>query len=453
MIANKMAIVGSCCDPDVGQLPINDDASSNTAVVKETIVVDYENSSSNDSDYQNIRSFVIKQNVKHTCSALLLFAIASILAVSYLPIQNQYSKRSIVSYSIPNKGNRALLDYDDNVRNDDDSYRYNDDTYREDTTFDEDDEHNLMYKQAVITPDFYDLLYEANVNVDQATVRQQITKCHQRYNPVVLRGKKGVGIGINPLGKRGTHEDSTPLVNKLNISWSYNWRAYPASNIAPNSDFLPMIYGVSNSTDSMLSTLRTYVTDKIFDGTYHTLLGYNEPDARTRTITVDTAIERWRVLHQFNIPLVSPSCVNPLGQWMKNFMQRAEEECRRVDYIGVHWYGSPKFQAFVRVMSLIYDTYKIPIVITEFSPADWSAKTLESNRHTPQEVLDFAKSALPWLEQTEWIVGYSWFSFIPTNPIGWSSSLFDKEGNLSILGQYYQSVSPSNPFGDITIQF
>ena len=62
------------------------------------------------------------------------------------------------------------------------------------------------------------------------------------------------------------------------------------------------------------------------------------------------------------------------------------------------------------------------------------------------------KQALPWMEEQDCIAGYAWFPFDINCPVGNSSALFDKNGNLTACGRYYKSVTPENPSGDQTIQ-
>merc|ERR1712157_700687 len=82
-----------------------------------------------------------------------------------------------------------------------------------------------------------------------------------------------------------------------------------------------------------------------------------------------------------------------------------------------------------------------PIVITEFAVADWEASTAEQN-------MAFMVEILPWLEQTEWILSYAWYSFETDSAAGWPSALV-KSGssndggvvNLTPLGQYYSDFT------------
>ena len=44
-----------------------------------------------------------------------------------------------------------------------------------------------------------------------------------------------------------------------------------------------------------------------------------------------------------------------------------------------------------------------------------------------------------------------WFSFEHNQAVGHASSLYDKNGNLTACGRYYQSITTENPDGDQTV--
>ncbi len=125
----------------------------------------------------------------------------------------------------------------------------------------------------------------------------------------------------------------------------------------------------------------------------------------------------------------------------------------RVDYTGVHWYGGTDVADFKVKMRRIYEKYgSRPILLTEFAPADWEARTLAQNRQRSHLVLAFMKEVVPWLEKQDWIAGYAWFSFEVDEAVGHTSALFDKKGNLTTCGRFYQSVTTENPDGDQSIR-
>jgi len=255
-----------------------------------------------------------------------------------------------------------------------------------------------------------------------------------------------------------------PRVLALDVSWNYSWGPELAPNQPRDIEFVPMIWGGSSEA-RVGSALRQDVLPHVRTRRMKRLLGFNEPDGEKQAnMPYMKAIELWPELMKMGVPLCSPACANAEGMndesvqgvkgtWMRDFMREADKRGYRVDYIGVHWYGGTSAKYFKDKMRRIYEKYgRRPILLTEFAPADWRAKSPEKNRHKPERVLAFMKEALPWLEEQEWIAGYAWFSFNIDSPAGTSSALFDNDGKLTACGRYYKSVTPENPKGDQDIE-
>jgi hypothetical protein len=187
------------------------------------------------------------------------------------------------------------------------------------------------------------------------------------------------------------------------------------------------------------------------------LLGFNEPDSEVQSdMSVDEVVSYWSVLEETGLALATPAPVHAEKGWMVDFMRTAEEACLRMDYIAVHWYGPPSPNSFKNKMRQIYQKHgeTRPLLVTEFSPADWNAKTPAENRYSTAQVLEFMKVVIPWMEEPEqdWIAGYAWFSFKQTEAAGTSSALFDVYGFPTMLARYYASVTNENPSGDQSIE-
>lgn len=279
-----------------------------------------------------------------------------------------------------------------------------------------------------------------------------------------LPGKKGACFTLRDPSKpkaRGTWKDNMKKVEALDPSWNYSWGSEYVPPQPKDIEFIPMIWG----NFSVEKTLQDQIKPLIKQKKVKRLLGFNEPDKKDQSnMPYMKAIEMWPEFMKMGVPLCSPACANPEGQsdasvqgvpgtWMPDFMKEADKRGYRVDYIGVHWYGGTSAKSFKDKMRRIYEKYgKRPLLITEFAPADWKTKTVKGNRHKPAQVLAFMKDVLPWMEEQDWIAGYSWFSFNIDAPQGTSSALFDKDGNLTACGRYYKSVTPKNPKGDQSIK-
>ena len=286
-----------------------------------------------------------------------------------------------------------------------------------------------------------------------------------------LPGKKGIGFCLrDPKSAKakkvgGGWDKNIPLIKKLDLSWNYSWGANHIKLQPKDIEFVPMIWG-ARKKDTLKISLQKTVIPNIKAGKTKRLLCLNEPDKKEQAnMPYMSAIELWPEFEKLGIPLCSPACANPeginddsvqgvQGSWMRDFIKEADKRGNRIDYIGVHWYGGGSFKHFKEKMKRIYEKYgKRPLLITEFSPADWkTGGDIKKNKHKPEKVLKFMKEVLPWMEKQEWIAGYAWFSFNIDSPQGTSSALFDNDGNLTACGRYYKSVTPENPMGDQSIK-
>jgi hypothetical protein len=280
-------------------------------------------------------------------------------------------------------------------------------------------------------------------------------------------GKKGACFTLRaPKHKSGgTVIENMPKVKALNPSWNYSWGTERVADQPTSIEFMPMVWRGS-SVEEMKKRLATDVVPAIKTRKVKRLLGFNEPDKEEQAnMPYTKALELWPTLEKLGIPLCSPACANPEGvdddsvqgvpgTWMRDFMKEADKRRYRVDYIGVHWYGGTNAESFKVKLKRIHEKYgRRPLLITEFAPADWkTGGDIHKHKHKPEAVLAFMKEILPWMEQQDWIAGYSWFSFKIDSPQGTSSALFDIDGNLTACGKFYRSVTPQNPKGDQSIE-
>jgi hypothetical protein len=291
----------------------------------------------------------------------------------------------------------------------------------------------------------------------------KVAKRHFTNEQLKLPGKKGICLTMRKAGEKGSAEGNLPRLKKVNPYWSYSWGWDQVANQPPNVEFVPMAWGAW-SVDGLGKGLQKSVVPYIESGKVKRFFGFNEPDKREQAnMSYQNALKYWPQLESLNVPLCSPACANPegindnsvqgvRGTWMKDFMEEADRRGYRVDYTGVHWYGGTHVQHFKEKMRRIYEKYgRRPILITEFAPADWEARNLAQNRHKSHMVLAFMKEVLPWLERQDWVAGYAWFSFGINEAIGHTSALYDKNGDLTACGRYYQSINTQNPDGDQSI--
>ncbi|NQZ59101.1 MAG: hypothetical protein HRT88_16735, partial [Lentisphaeraceae bacterium] len=258
--------------------------------------------------------------------------------------------------------------------------------------------------------------------------------------------------------------ESIPYVKKLDVKWNYSWNTKLVEGQPKDIEFVPQVWGAWGMAN-FKKQLQRDVIPMIKSGRIKRILAFNEPDKHDQSnMTYKQALEYWPELEKLGIPLCSPSPARtePLndgtsqgvkGTWMPDFIREADKRGYRVDYVGVHWYGGISVEDFKAKMGRLYKMYgKRPLILSEFAPANWDAKSVEQNHRTPAMILTFMKEILPWLQKTEWIAGYSWFSFGTNMPCGWSSALFTENGKLTACGRFYKSVTDENPNGDQSIK-
>jgi Glycosyl hydrolase catalytic core len=266
--------------------------------------------------------------------------------------------------------------------------------------------------------------------------------------PPPLLGKKGIGFTLPNEGA-----ENMPKVIRLRPYWNYSWGPKQVAAQPLDIEFVPMIWG-GNTAALVQKSLTDFIYPQVASGQSKRLLGFNEPDnVQESNVPVNRALDRWPLLESANVSLVSPACVQPDGPWLKGFIKNATETCKRVDWIGIHWYGLPNVAQFKSKLTATYQLYggSRPLLITEFALANFTATTLADNKISRASVLAFMKQVLPWLEAQPWIVGYAWFPFSIAQPVGTSSALFNELGELTAAGRFYASVRTETPFGNQSI--
>jgi hypothetical protein len=246
-------------------------------------------------------------------------------------------------------------------------------------------------------------------------------------------GKKGIGNwGCDPKWNAA-----------LGVSWWYDWW-YTKKNDIPGSEFVPMVWTLSDNTDDKFSD---DLAKSLADIKPRYLLGYNEPDGEGNGhLSVEEALDGWPILMKTGLPLGSPGCVHDDDPWMKAFMAGAAERHYRVDFVCIHWYYlNAKY--LLDYVEKIHKLYGKPIWITEFAPVDWSGQ----GAITPAKAVQFVKEALPALDALPYVQRYAWYSD-PSDPYG-PACLFNKDGSLTEVGKAYAAVGvgkaePAEPLTD-----
>jgi hypothetical protein len=213
----------------------------------------------------------------------------------------------------------------------------------------------------------------------------------------IVSSKKGFVVGHNDPSGAGK-------VMALNTSWYYTWGPTGISGL--NLPFFPMFWNVSKTVPACTLTSCPVLTGLPGD----TLLAYNEPDGTNASaqanMTVEQAVQFWPLLvatgKRLGSPVMYGSLVhsttnpnntpvgpdasqvtingnvinlNPSGVWLDNFLYQVSQMSnpKYPDFICIHWYGPPNAPSFINYLNNVYQKYKLPLWITEYSCADWGA--------------------------------------------------------------------------------
>ncbi|HUI91481.1 MAG TPA: glycoside hydrolase family protein [Chitinivibrionales bacterium] len=233
-------------------------------------------------------------------------------------------------------------------------------------------------------------------------------------------------------------------------SWYYDWGSSPHSGSVPAGyqpmEFVPMLWGTNFVTDQAVSALTTGKNN----GTYHYLLGFNEPDLGSQAnMTVAQAISLWPKLISTGLILGSPAPSSP-GTWLDDFMSQAAANNYRVDFICLHYYAPPNaanaVSALKTFLTNAYNKYQKPIWLTEFGAPD--CKTLgwcgsNAAALTQAQVDTFVPQVIAMLEDLSFVQRYAWF--VDASQAGFElSALFTSAGALSQTGIDFRDAHGSS---------
>ncbi len=283
-------------------------------------------------------------------------------------------------------------------------------------------------------------IYTTKVNYHIACVQAEFTDGKTIVTPVVRFGITKKGLAVN------AQMGSRLYPDRMNMGWYYNWGTSPfGSSTYKAIEYVPMIWGTGN--ESSISS--------VAKANYKYLLAYNEPDMGNNVggsnINVNTAMNHWNKFLGNNYylgapaPALSPSWNS--GTWFRTFMNGIDQST--VDFIPLHCYydkysGAAGANAFLtEVVDGTYNMYHKPIWITEFAVSGFGY----SNTWARNSVEEFMKTAIDGLNQRDYVVRYSWFSFDTTDESNGASALWtNSNGKLTQLGNTY--VNYGNPTTD-----
>lgn len=219
-------------------------------------------------------------------------------------------------------------------------------------------------------------------------------------------------------GKLGWAGGNGSQADASNANWYYNWwHTKPAGADAANADWIPLVK-YTNNLANKLNTITGY-------NDVDTVLVLNEPERDTQSdVTVAEAVSIWPQFEATGLNLITPGISDdPDGRaWLADFMTQANNLNYRMDGLAFHWYGAstPNNPAgaannFLSRVDYYWNTYGLPVWITEFAIHDWGGN------YTDQEILDaneqFLDIVVPALEGRSYVEAYSFYNWFPDSTI------------------------------------
>ncbi|MBK1833119.1 glycosyl hydrolase [Roseibacillus ishigakijimensis] len=232
---------------------------------------------------------------------------------------------------------------------------------------------------------------DADVVIEELPAGLQDSVRFIRVFPWRWTAKKGIAGGIT---------------GNLDVGWFYDW------NIGARSS-LDVEY-VAIKQKRYWPGMNQNWKDK---GINH-LLGYNEPDRPDQAnMSVEDAIRGWPELLGTGLRLGSPSTSDGGLNWLYQFMDRAEKEGLRVDFVAVHYYraipnpGDERAAAdqFYGFLKRIHDRVQRPLWVTEWNNgANWT------NAPDPdaEEQRKAIEAMIEMLDETPFVERYAPFNWV-----------------------------------------
>jgi autotransporter-associated beta strand protein len=209
---------------------------------------------------------------------------------------------------------------------------------------------------------------------------------------------------------------SFEYLQATNASWYYTWGLGEANRGSYDATHVPMFWGTWAVNQNNINAVRNNPNvDWVF--------GFNEPERPDQAnVSVADAVSAWTTLSNgfagSDVRLVSPAVSDTTDgrAWMTDFRNQVNAAGLTVDAVAFHWYGwsTPNNPAqaasnFIGSVNWYHNLWNRPVFITEFAIHDWGgnytdAQISEANRQ-------FLDIVVPWLENTSYVAGYSWYNW------------------------------------------
>lgn len=214
---------------------------------------------------------------------------------------------------------------------------------------------------------------------------------------------------------------------KLNVGWFYNWNLNRSSS--PDLEYVPI------KQKRYWPGLKQ---DWRARGATH-LLGFNEPDKKDQAnMSVDAAIKTWPSLQRTGLRLGSPATSDGGLDWLYRFMDRADREGLRVDFVAVHYYravpdpgdGAAAAGRLYRYLKQIHERTKRPLWVTEWNNGAGWTKARDPDEEEQRAAV---KAMIEMMDETDFVERYALFNWVES-----CRALVRKDGSLTPAGEAYR---------------
>ncbi len=234
--------------------------------------------------------------------------------------------------------------------------------------------------------------------------------------------------------KKGFCGGNDSVRSNFDHSWYYSWTQGVERGLRTTGpEFAPMCWDEKYvQIDKFLA--QEQVTH---------LLSFNEPDGVNQGNMPDIAVAvgLHKELEKAGLRLGSPACeeqdaFGAAGKWLPDFMDLANAQGVRVDYINVHWYdwgSSPGTNTnpdpvdvanrLRGYLANVYAHHRKPIWITEFNANPNRSRAIQDG---------FLQEVLPYLDDLAYVERYAYYQWNDTMKF-----VDDATGELTTTGQIY----------------
>jgi hypothetical protein len=254
-------------------------------------------------------------------------------------------------------------------------------------------------------------------------------------------------FSAKPVKKKGvclpmTNENWPSQVTRLNVGWFHGGDnkfpvclpqcVDPRSPSAP--EFVPSFATPPQFTKQKFAGFLKNV-DRLG---VRNLLTFQDPDVQG--LSINQAIDLWPDLEDTGLRLGCPVVANPLGDWLKRFLDEARQQGLRVDFLAVQGLGPNKGEAFLRLLDKLNAVYKLPIWVSNLAVVDRKASNEQQSRYTEEDVRRFMELVVPVMLSSNYVERFAWRSVDSQDPQIGTSALLSETGSLTQLGHLYASL-------------